>query len=174
MRRAGWWVLKKSGDDRKRFRGSAVGAFVSMGVYVFNRKALIDVLNKDAALESSAMILLEILYRSCTLITGCLFTGLAWSAARTRPHWRDIGTIDAYYQANMDLCFCEPHIQSMIKAGQSEHMKVIPPQAVFADEDKGGRKALDSIICSGVIISGGRVERSILSPGVVNSYAQIG
>jgi len=92
-------------------------------------------------------------------------------------YWRDIGTIDAYYQANMDLASVNPIFNLYDKSWpiRTYEGQYPPAKTVFADEDKGrAGKALDSIICSGVIISGGRVERSILSPGVrVNSYAQV-
>jgi glucose-1-phosphate adenylyltransferase len=92
-------------------------------------------------------------------------------------YWRDIGTIDAYYQASMDLASVSPIFNLYDKSWpiRTYEGQYPPAKTVFADEDKGrAGKALDSIICSGVIISGGRVQRSILSPGVrVNSYAQV-
>jgi glucose-1-phosphate adenylyltransferase len=96
---------------------------------------------------------------------------------RDADYWRDIGTIDAYFQANMDLAAVSPVFNLYerkwpIRTYEGQYP---PAKTVFADEEKGrAGKALDSIICSGVIISGGRVERSILSPGVrVNSYAEV-
>jgi glucose-1-phosphate adenylyltransferase len=96
---------------------------------------------------------------------------------RDANYWRDIGTIDAYWHANIDLAWVSPEFSLYerkwpIRTYEGQYP---PAKTVFADEEKGrAGKALDSIICSGVIISGGRVERSILSPGVrVNSYAEV-
>ncbi|HOJ44367.1 MAG TPA: hypothetical protein PK800_09580, partial [Syntrophorhabdaceae bacterium] len=96
---------------------------------------------------------------------------------RDANYWRDVGTIDAYWHANMDLASVSPVFNLYDKKWpiRTYEGQYPPAKTVFADEDKGrAGKALDSIICSGVIISGGRVERSILSPGVrVNSYAEV-
>jgi glucose-1-phosphate adenylyltransferase len=96
---------------------------------------------------------------------------------KAENYWRDIGTIDAYWRANMDLASVTPEFNLYddtwpIRTYQGQYP---PAKTVFADE-KSGRagKALDSVICGGVIISGGKVEGSVLSPGVrVNSYAEV-
>jgi glucose-1-phosphate adenylyltransferase len=90
-------------------------------------------------------------------------------------YWRDVGTLDAYYDANMDLVRVDPQLNMYdeewpIRTYQPNYP---PPKTVFADQQRAGR-ALDSIVCPGSIISGGRVERSILGPRTrVNSYAEI-
>ena len=94
---------------------------------------------------------------------------------RDSKYWRDIGTIEAYWQANIDLASVRPEFNLYdrnwpIRTYEGQYP---PAKTIFADET-GGRagKALDSIICSGVIISGGTVRNSVLSPGVrINSYA---
>jgi len=161
----------------KAIPGKRGKAFVSMGVYVFNRKALIDVLNKDAALESShhdfGRDIVPFMYPDHRVFVY----RFGMVGGKDADYWRDIGTIDAYYQANMDLASVSPIFNLYDKSWpiRTYEGQYPPAKTVFADEDKGrAGKALDSIICSGVIISGGRVERSILSPGVrVNSYAQV-
>jgi glucose-1-phosphate adenylyltransferase len=88
-------------------------------------------------------------------------------------YWRDIGTLDAYYEANMDLIAVEPvfNLYDTDWPIRTYHPQYPPAKTVFADEYAGGRKAevLDSLLSNGCIISGARVVRSILSPGVMVS-----
>jgi glucose-1-phosphate adenylyltransferase len=96
------------------------------------------------------------------------------------PYWRDVGTLDAYYQANMDLIAVEP-VLNMYDASwpiRTLQPQLPPPKFVFTGEGPPGHarrgEALDSIVCPGSIVSGGQVRRSILSPRVrVNSYAVV-
>jgi glucose-1-phosphate adenylyltransferase len=93
-------------------------------------------------------------------------------------YWRDIGTLDSYYEASMDLIAVEPFFNLYDKEWPIRTMvqQFPPAKTVFAQEEPGGRLgiALDSMLSGGTIISGGRVERSILGPEVrVNSYAKV-
>jgi glucose-1-phosphate adenylyltransferase len=93
-------------------------------------------------------------------------------------YWRDIGTLDAYYEASMDLVDVSP-VFNLYDAEWPirTHARQLPPaKMVFAQERPDGRLgiALDSLICGGAIVSGGRIERSIVSPKVrINSYARV-
>lgn len=160
----------------KAIPGKRGKAFVSMGVYIFNRKTLIDILNEDAGMETShdfGKDIMPYMYPNHRVFVY----RFGMTGGKDADYWRDIGTIDAYYQANMDLASVSPVFNLYdrnwpIRTYEGQYP---PAKTVFADEDKGrAGKALDSIICSGVIISGGRVERSLLSPGVrINSYAEV-
>jgi glucose-1-phosphate adenylyltransferase len=160
----------------KAIPGKRGKAFVSMGVYIFNRKTLIDILNKDAGMETShdfGKDIMPYMYPNHRVFVY----RFGMTGGKDADYWRDIGTIDAYYQANMDLASVSPVFNLYdrnwpIRTYEGQYP---PAKTVFADEDKGrAGKALDSIICSGVIISGGRVERSLISPGVrINSYAEV-
>jgi len=96
------------------------------------------------------------------------------------PYWRDVGTLDAYYQANMDLVEVDPVLNLYdhewpIRTLQPQ---LPPPKFVFSDEgprDHARRgEANDSMVCQGCIVSGGYVRRSILSANVrVNSFALV-
>lgn len=151
--------------------------FVSMGVYIFKRDVLINILNKDAKNKSSHDFGKDIIP---ALYPGSRVFVYRYGAAghgKDASYWRDIGTIDAYWRANMDLAAVSPIFNLYdrnwpIRTYEGQYP---PAKTVFADEEKGrAGKALDSIMCSGVIISGGRVTKSILSPGVrVNSYAEV-
>lgn len=157
--------------------GSPNRAFVSMGVYVFKRDVLIDMLTKDAQREGSlhdfARDVIPFMYPRNRVSVYRFGAG----KGRDAKYWRDIGTIDAYWKANMNLASVTPEFSLYgrnwpIRTYEGQYP---PAKTVFADE-AGGRagKALDSIICSGVIISGGKVYGSVLSPGVrVNSYAEV-
>ncbi len=151
--------------------------FVSMGVYVFSRKALIDVLNKNAKESNShdfGKDIIPMLYPQKKVF---VYKFGAAEGGKDASYWRDIGTIDAYWQANMDLASVSPIFNLYNKNWpiRTYEGQYPPAKTVFADEESGrAGKALDSIICSGVIISGGKVVKSILSPGVrVNSYAEV-
>lgn len=93
-------------------------------------------------------------------------------------YWRDIGTVDAYWEANMDLVAVDPQFNLYdqnwpIRTYQGQFP---PAKFVFAQDFQGGRMgvALDSIVCGGCIISGGRVQNSVLSPNVlVQDHADV-
>ena len=91
-------------------------------------------------------------------------------------YWRDIGTLDAYYDAHMDLVSTEPVFNLYNERWPilKRHERLLPP-AKFVHQEQGRiGMALDSMVCSGVVVSGGVVRRSILSPGVrVHSRAEI-
>jgi len=163
--------------DPRPIPGRPDRAFVSMGVYVLKRDVLIDVLTKDAENERSqhdfARDIIPLMYPGQKVFVYRFSAGKGRDAA----YWRDIGTIDAYWKANMDLASVSPIFNLYdrnwpIRTYEGQYP---PAKTVFADEDTGrAGKALDSIICSGVIISGGRVQGSVLSPGVrINSYAEV-
>jgi glucose-1-phosphate adenylyltransferase len=96
------------------------------------------------------------------------------------PYWRDVGTLDAYYQANMDLIEIDPVLNLYDREWpiRTNQPQLPPPKFVFCDDGPRERarrgEAHDSMVCQGCIVSGGHVFRSILSPNVrVNSYALV-
>jgi glucose-1-phosphate adenylyltransferase len=102
------------------------------------------------------------------------------SSTRTKAaqYWRDIGTLDAYYEANMDLVQVEPvfNLYDHMWPIRTYQEQFPPAKTVFAGDEITGRVglALDSIVSGGCIISGGQVKRSILSPNVrINSFSQV-
>jgi len=93
-------------------------------------------------------------------------------------YWRDVGTIDAYFEANMDLVEVDPQLNLYDDQWpiRTHHPAYPPPKFVFAGEGPDARRgeATDSLVCPGAILSGGRVTRSIVGPGVrVNSFARV-
>jgi glucose-1-phosphate adenylyltransferase len=94
---------------------------------------------------------------------------------RDRGYWRDVGTLDAFYEAHMDLISVHPvfNLYNMEWPILTLPEPLPPAKFVFDEEARTGR-ALDSMVCSGVVISGGTVRCSVLSPRVhVHSYAEV-
>lgn len=164
-------------EDPRPLRDKPGRASVSMGVYVFNREVLIDMLMKDAAREDSLHDFAHDVIPYMHPRHNVFIYKFGVRKSKDENYWRDIGTIDAYWRANMDLASVTPEFNLYdphwpIRTYQGQYP---PAKTIFADERKGrAGKALDSLICGGVIVSGGKVEASILSPGVrVNSYAEV-
>jgi glucose-1-phosphate adenylyltransferase len=161
--------------------GDPQHALGSMGIYVFPTRLLFELLCQDAARPDSSHDF------GRNIIPQMIDGGMKVFAYRFRdenrkavPYWRDVGTLDAYYQANMDLVAVEP-VLNMYDATwpiRTLQPQLPPPKFVFTGEGPPGQarrgEALDSIVCPGSIVSGGHVRRSILSPRVrVNSYAMV-
>jgi glucose-1-phosphate adenylyltransferase len=141
-------------------------ALASMGIYVFDTDFLIDVLTRDAADAASshdfgkdvipAAIARHPVYahrfaRSCVNIVD------------NQPYWRDVGTIDAYWEAHMDLCKVVPDLNLYDDDWPilSLQPQLAPAKFVFDDPDRRGM-AVDSLVASGCIVSGATVRRSVL------------
>lgn len=152
-------------------------AFASMGIYLFNTKTILDHLRFDALQNTSHDFGKNIIPTMMTKARVCAYNFIDENR-KAAKYWRDVGTIDAYWEANMDLASVDPMLNLYDKAWPIRTYQTQNPPAkfVFAQEEKGGRLgvALDSLVAHGCIISGGRVQNSVLSPNVrVNSYADV-
>ncbi|HYA98367.1 MAG TPA: glucose-1-phosphate adenylyltransferase [Methylomirabilota bacterium] len=147
----------------------------SMGVYVFNTQLLIPILLADAEDPKSSHdfgkdILPRIIQKHRVFAYNF--------EDENRPgeqYWRDVGTIEAYYEANMDLVSVSPvfNLYDKVWPIRTWQQQYPPPKFVFADPERMG-VALDSIIAGGSIVSGGRVNRSVVGYDVrVNSYSEV-
>ena len=151
----------------------------SMGIYIFSAKFLFDQLCRDATSSKSSRDFGKDIIPS--IIDRCHVRAYPFRDKNTGDgrYWRDVGTLDAYYEANMDLIAVEPELNLYDHswAIRTFQPAVPPPKFVFAQTDGPNPRvgqALDSLVSAGSILSGGRVERSILSPDVrVNSWAQV-
>jgi glucose-1-phosphate adenylyltransferase len=147
----------------------------SMGVYVFNTDVLLPVLLKDAEdPDSSHDFGKDILPKILDQYKLYAFNFVDENK-KEALYWRDVGTIEAYYEANMDLVSVSPVFNLYDKHWPIRtHQRQYPPaKFVFGEPGRTGM-AVDSIVCPGCIISGGLVRRSVLSPDVrVNSYADV-
>jgi glucose-1-phosphate adenylyltransferase len=146
-----------------------------MGVYIFNTDVLIPVLLKDAEdLSSSHDFGKDILPKMLDDYRVFSFNFVDENQKESL-YWRDVGTLEAYYEANMDLIAVSP-VFNLYDAEWPirTHQRQYPPaKFVFADAPRMGH-SLDSLVSSGCIISGGSVMRSVLSPDVrVNSFSEV-
>ena len=148
----------------------------SMGIYVFNTKILIEELRADAEDPTSSHDFGKDILPKCLerrRVTAYDFVDINAKAAR---YWRDVGTLDSYYEANMDLIAVSPEFNLYDKRWPIRMRAIQAPPAkfVFAVEGQRMGMASDSIVSPGVIVSGGRVNRSVLAPFVrVNSYSEV-
>jgi glucose-1-phosphate adenylyltransferase len=95
---------------------------------------------------------------------------------KAASYWRDVGTLDAYYEANIDLVNVNPEFNLYDRNWpvRTRPQQNPPAKFVFAQEGRRMGIAIDSIVSSGCIVSGGRVTRSVLSPGVrINSFCEV-
>jgi glucose-1-phosphate adenylyltransferase len=149
-------------------------ALASMGIYVFEADVLIRALEEDAATDSKHDFGKNILP---SLIGNAPVYSYRFSDEnkKANKYWRDIGELDAYYEANMDLVQVNPEFNLYDPEWPIRTWMEQAPPAKFVFNDEGRRgQALDSIISSGVIVSGSTVRGSILCPNVrVHSYCDI-
>jgi len=150
--------------------------YISMGIYCFNRDLLIQALMADAEDPSSSHdfgrdVVPKLIDKHRIFAFNFVDENL-----KDAQYWRDIGTIEAYYEANMDLVAVSPIFNLYdrhwpIRTYQRQYP---PAKFVFAQEGRRMGIAVDSIVSMGSIVSGGRVTNSILSPDVrINSYTEV-
>ncbi|MDP3787205.1 MAG: glucose-1-phosphate adenylyltransferase [Candidatus Omnitrophota bacterium] len=153
--------------------------YASMGIYVFNTSVLREELTADAQNEESkhdfGKNILPAMVAKKAKVYAYNFKD---ENKKEAQYWRDIGTLEAYYEANMDLVQVTPIFNLYDKDWPIRtYMEKCPPaKFIFAGGDDGNRigAAYDSMISGGCIISGGTIERSVLSPNVrVNSYSHV-
>jgi glucose-1-phosphate adenylyltransferase len=147
----------------------------SMGIYIFDMNALLPALEEDARLSTSHDFGKDIIPAlvSKVPVFGYRFTDENKKASK---YWRDIGTLDAYYEANMDLCRVNPEFNLYDPEWplRTHQVQVPPAKFVFADEGRRCGRALDSVISAGCIISGSTIRGSVLCPNVrVHSFCEV-
>lgn len=146
--------------------------YASMGNYIFSTPTLLELLQADAKTPGSHHDFgKDILPRLAS--TAPMY---AYNFERNRipgeaedflPYWRDVGTIDAYYEANMDLNHVKPDLNLYNREWPVRSTSYPDPPAKFVFDEEGRRgEALDSIVSGGCILSGGLVRKSVLGRGV--------
>ncbi len=151
-------------------------ALASMGIYVFTKKLLEQILEEDSRNPASSHDFGTDLLGSMVEKYNVCAHNFIDENKKEAQYWRDVGTIESYYEANMDLVAVTPLFNLYDKDWPIRtHQRQYPPaKFVFADEGRRMGIAVDSIVSAGCIISGGRVQNSILSPDVrVNSFCEI-
>jgi glucose-1-phosphate adenylyltransferase len=155
--------------------GSSTLSLASMGIYVFDADVLIRALESDAARETShdfGKDIIPALIQQAPVYSYRFYD----ENKKAAKYWRDIGTLDAYFEASMDLCHVNPDFNMYDPEWPLRtHQPQAPPaKFVFADEGQRCGHALDSVISTGCIISGSRVTGSVLCPNVrVHSFCTI-
>jgi glucose-1-phosphate adenylyltransferase len=148
----------------------------SMGIYVFNTQKLLRALHEDAGDPRSSHDFGHDVIPRMLKNSRVIAYDFVDMNAKEALYWRDVGTIDAYYEANMDLVSVSPEFNLYDQRWpvRTSLPQQPPAKFVFAQEGRRMGVALDSIVCAGSVVSGGRVVRSILSAGVrVNSYCEV-
>jgi glucose-1-phosphate adenylyltransferase len=154
--------------------------YASMGNYVFSTDTLIDAVTLDAESPDSSHDMggdiIPMLVKSGSAQVYDFSTNeVPGATERDRGYWRDVGTLDAFYDAHMDLISVHPvfNLYNLDWPILTFPDPLPPAKFVFADDGRTGH-ALDSMVCSGVIVSGAEVKTSVLSPAVhLHSYAEV-
>jgi glucose-1-phosphate adenylyltransferase len=155
--------------------GNPSVALASMGIYVFDAAVLIEALEADAAAATSHDFGKDILPALLERVPVVVYR-FTDENKKEAKYWRDIGTLDAYYEANMDLCQVNPEFNLYdpewpVRTAQPQ---APPAKFVFAQEGRRSGKALDSMVSTGCIVSGSAIVSSILCPNVrVHSFCHI-
>jgi glucose-1-phosphate adenylyltransferase len=152
----------------------------SMGSYVFTTSVLVEALMKDAAEEGSRHsiggdIIPMLVAQRAAHAYDFLQNEVPGAGPGDRGYWRDVGTIDSYFGAHMDLCATVPAFNLYNDRWPILTRVPAQPPAKFVhnDGDRVGR-AVDSVVSNGVIVSGGLVRHSILSPGTrIDSWSRV-
>ncbi len=150
----------------------------SMGIYVFAARFLFEELCKDATRPGSRHDFGRDIIPSLIEDRKVYAFPFRDENRKTDAYWRDVGTLDAYYDANMDLIGVDPllNLYDEVWPIRTVQPNLPPPKFVFGSRGEGDRagRAMDSVVCSGTIVSGGLVERCILGPLVrINSYSHV-
>jgi glucose-1-phosphate adenylyltransferase len=166
--------------DPPHMPGNLDMCYASMGNYVFDTDVLVDALRKDAADDSSrhdmgGNIVPMLVRNGSAQAYDFTLNKVPGATERDAGYWRDVGSLDSYFDAHMDLCALEPVFNLY-----NEHWPILtavpslpPAKFVHEEGDRTGR-AINSLVSNGVVVSGGLVRQSVLSPGVrVNSWATV-
>ncbi len=164
--------------EPKPIPGDPEHALASMGIYVFTARFLFEQLCLDATRRGSAHDFGRNVIPSIIDSHRVFAYPFMDENRKKQAYWRDVGTLDAYYEANMDLISVDPELNLYDRHWpiRTYQPNLPPPKFVFAEEGPNPRRgqALDSIVCQGSVVSGGQVERSILGAGTrINSYATV-
>lgn len=167
-------------DAPKPMPGRPDTALASMGIYVFNAAFLYEQLARDAADSTSSHdfakdIIPHILQRGYRVFAHRFSESCVNITEEQHAYWRDVGTLDAYWEANMELTKVIPDLNLYDREWPIwTHQEQLPPAKFVFDDDGRRGVAIDSLVSGGCVISGATVRRSLLFSSVhVHSYAQI-
>ncbi len=165
-------------ESPKPISNSDPRCLASMGIYVFSSRVLFELLCRDANLPYSSHDFGRDIIPSIINSHQVFSYAFRDENRKSQAYWRDVGTLDAYYQANMDLIEVDPllNLYDLHWPIRTHHVNAPPPKFVFGshgDSDRVGT-AIDSLVCPGAVLSGARVERSIIgTESRIEDYAEI-
>lgn len=164
-------AFREKPSDPKSVPGVPDQALVSMGNYIFSAQALIEAIERDGENEESTHdmggdIIPYFVSQGTAGVYDFEFNNIPGATDRDKSYWRDVGTIDSYYEAHMDLISTMPIFNLYNSEWPVFNQQINLPPAKFIHDAEGNQgRTNDSIVSLGVVVSGGIVERSVLSPG---------
>ncbi len=173
--------VEKPKTPPKTIPGNPKMCLASMGNYVFNKDVLVDALERDSKIEKSShdfgknvipMLLNE---GKRVYVYNFELNHFAGMTEKEKGYWRDVGSIDAYWQANMDLLQYEPELNLYSKDWplRTFSYNYPPVKFIWQEGDRVGM-ATNSMVSEGCIVSGGTISHCVLSPEVkINSFSQV-
>ena len=159
--------------------GDPARALASMGIYVFETKFLLDQLRRDAADPRSShdfgRDIIPFIVAGGKAVAHRFARSCVRSFQETTPYWRDVGTVDAYWEANVDLTDFVPGLDLYDRDWPIwTYGEIVPPAKFVHDEHARRGQAISSLVSGGCIVSGASVKRSLLFTGVhVHSFAEV-
>jgi glucose-1-phosphate adenylyltransferase len=165
-------------EEPKSIPGEPEHCLASMGIYVFSARFLYECLCDDASMAGSRHDFGADIIPSAIKHSRVFAFPFLDENRKREAYWRDVGTLDAYFEANMDLVGVDPLLNMYDRDWpiRSYQPNLPPPKFVFGGDGSTDRRgeALDSIVCQGAILSGGSARQCVIGPGVrVNSYASV-
>ncbi len=154
-------------------------SLASMGIYIFNTKFLFDELRRDAGDPNSnhdfGRDVIPYIVKNGRAVAHQFSQSCVRSGLEQQAYWRDVGTVDAYWAANIDLTDVVPELDLYDREWPIWTYSELTPPAKFVHDEEGRRgQAISSLVSGGCIISGASLRRSLLFTGVhVNSYDQV-
>lgn len=170
------WVEKP--EDPPALPGRPDRTLASMGIYLFKAEFLFDELMRDARTESGHDFghdLIPILVRKARVYAHRFEQSCIPNPLNPEPYWRDVGTVDAYWEANMDLVSVQPALNLYDYSWPIfTHQEQLPPAKIVHRDDVRQGSAVSSLISGGCIVSGAHIRDSLLfTRSRVHSYAQL-
>lgn len=168
--------------DPKPMPGDTTQALCSMGIYVFKKDILFDAVLQDSKRSDSShdfgRDIITTLFKNVNVMVYNFHENqVPGMSEQERGYWRDVGSIDQYWQSSMDLVSITPAFNLYNNDWPIHTAREPNPPTKFVFSDKKSERvgmATDSLVSDGVIISGGKIHRSILSPRVrINSFSQV-
>ena len=177
-----WWIRgwQEKPADPEPIPGSPSEGLASMGNYVFRKEVLLELLDEDARKVDSSHdfgkdVIPGAIDRYKILAYDFRRNALPGTGGAPNTYWRDVGTLDSYWEANMDLTFVIPAFDLFNQEWplRSANTNLPPAKFVHDSPDRTGR-ALNSVVAGGTIVSGATLRESVVASGVrIHSYAEV-